>query len=48
MSDYQDQVPFANPELAENAEPRCPCLLLLDTLRINGRRTNQGIERWPN
>lgn len=31
MSDYQDQVPFANPELAENPEPRCPCLLLLDT-----------------
>src|SRR5919205_4245915 len=31
MSDYQDQVPFADPELAENPEPRCPCLLLLDT-----------------
>src|SRR5689334_9741604 len=31
MSDDQDQVPFANPELAENPEPRCPCLLLLDT-----------------
>ena len=31
MSDYQDQVPFADPEFAENPEPRCPCLLLLDT-----------------
>ncbi len=31
MADYQDQVPFADPEFAENPEPRCPCLLLLDT-----------------
>jgi len=31
MSDYQDQVPFADPEFPENPEPRCPCLLLLDT-----------------
>jgi uncharacterized protein YegL len=27
----QDQVPFAAAEFAENPEPRCPCLLLLDT-----------------
>src|SRR5579859_5541520 len=26
-----DQVPFAAAEFAENPEPRCPCLLLLDT-----------------
>jgi uncharacterized protein YegL len=26
-----DQVPFANLEFAENPEPRCACLLLLDT-----------------
>jgi uncharacterized protein YegL len=31
MSDFQDQVPFASAEFAENPEPRCPCLLLLDT-----------------
>jgi uncharacterized protein YegL len=26
-----DQIPFAPPDLVENPEPRCPCLLLLDT-----------------
>jgi uncharacterized protein YegL len=26
-----DQIPFADAEFALNAEPRCPCLLLLDT-----------------
>jgi len=31
MSDLHDQVPFTAPEFAENPEPRCPCLLLLDT-----------------
>lgn len=31
MSEHDDQVPFADPEFALNAEPRCPCLLLLDT-----------------
>jgi uncharacterized protein YegL len=31
MSDFIDQVPFADPEFALNAEPRCPCILLLDT-----------------
>lgn len=30
MSIY-DQVPFAGAEFAANPEPRCPCLLLLDT-----------------
>src|SRR5258708_21223610 len=31
MSENDDQVPFANAEFALNAEPRCACLLLLDT-----------------
>jgi uncharacterized protein YegL len=31
MSENVDQVPFANAEFALNAEPRCGCLLLLDT-----------------
>ena len=26
-----DQIPFAYPDLVSNPEPRCPCLLLLDT-----------------
>ena len=26
-----EQVPFGNVEFAENPEPRCPCILLLDT-----------------
>lgn len=30
MSDFMEQVPFATVEFAENPEPRCPCLLLLD------------------
>jgi uncharacterized protein YegL len=30
MSDF-DQVPFFTAEFAENPEPRCPCLLLLDS-----------------
>jgi uncharacterized protein with von Willebrand factor type A (vWA) domain len=29
MSD--DQLPFDHPELVTNPEPRCACLLLLDT-----------------
>jgi uncharacterized protein YegL len=31
MSDDLKQVPFDGAEFAENPEPRCPCLLLLDT-----------------
>jgi uncharacterized protein YegL len=27
----EDQIPFGGAEFAENPEPRCPCLLLLDT-----------------
>jgi len=30
MTDTLDQVPFGAAEFAENPEPRCPCLLLLD------------------
>lgn len=31
MSDVTEQVPFNPTEFAENQEPRCPCVLLLDT-----------------
>jgi uncharacterized protein YegL len=31
MESNLDQVPFGAAEFAENPEPRCPCLLLLDT-----------------
>lgn len=30
MSDF-NQIPFGAAEFADNPEPRCPCLLLLDT-----------------
>jgi uncharacterized protein YegL len=50
MSDYQDQVPFADAVLAENPEPRCPCLLLLDTSgSMDGepiRQLNDGIMKF--
>jgi uncharacterized protein YegL len=33
-----NQIPFAYPDLVANPEPRCPCLLLLDTSgSMNGR-----------
>jgi hypothetical protein len=31
MTDEFEQIPFSATEIAENPEPRCPCLLLLDT-----------------
>ena len=31
MATTPDQVPFGGAEFAENPEPRCPCILLLDT-----------------
>ena len=35
---YSDQIPFVPPDLVNNPEPRCPCLLLLDTSgSMNGR-----------
>ena len=50
MTDQFEQIPFAATEFAENPEPRCPCLLLLDT---SGSMTgdpiaqlNQGIKAF--
>ncbi len=31
ISDFASQVPFGTDSFADNPEPRCPCLLLLDT-----------------
>lgn len=46
MSDL-DQVPFFSAEFVDNPEPRCPCLLLLDTSgSMNGqpiRELNEGL-----
>lgn len=46
MSQF-DQVPFGAAEFADNPEPRCPCLLLLDTSHsMQGRpisELNQGL-----
>jgi uncharacterized protein YegL len=37
-----DQVPFGGAEFAENPEPRCPCILLLDTSgSMRGEPINQ-------
>ena len=37
-----DQIPFAPPDLVTNPEPRCPCLLLLDTSgSMNGKPIEQ-------
>ncbi len=47
MTDF-DQMPFGAAEFAENTEPRCPCLLLLDTsTSMNGRpieELNSGLQ----
>ena len=47
MAEHDDQVPFADAEFALNAEPRCPCLLLLDTSSsMSGdpiRQLNEGL-----
>lgn len=44
---HSDQIPFAYPDLVANPEPRCPCLLLLDTSgSMSGRpieELNQGL-----
>jgi uncharacterized protein YegL len=46
----EDQVPFKFPDLVENPEPRCPCLLLLDTSgSMRGRpisELNEGIQAF--
>ncbi len=31
MPELFDQIPFPDPEFVDNSEPRCPCVLLLDT-----------------
>jgi uncharacterized protein YegL len=47
---FDDQVPFAAAEFAENPEPRCPCLLLLDTSgSMSGapiRELNDGVRAF--
>lgn len=42
MTDVLEQVPFSTAEFAENPEPRCPCLLLLDT---SGSMSGQPISQ---
>jgi uncharacterized protein YegL len=45
-----DQVPFGGGEFAENPEPRCPCVLLLDTSSsMSGAKIaelNQGLQTF--
>ena len=47
---YDDQQPFAAAEFAENPEPRCPCVLLLDTSgSMEGNsieELNQGLQAF--
>lgn len=47
---YDEQQPFAAAEFAENPEPRCPCLLLLDTSgSMEGNsieELNQGLQAF--
>lgn len=47
---YSDQIPFVLPELVSNPEPRCPCLLLLDTSgSMQGApiaQLNQGLQTF--
>lgn len=50
MTESFDQIPFSAAEFAENPEPRCPCLLLLDTSgSMSGqpvRELNEGIRSF--
>ncbi|MDF2671906.1 MAG: von Willebrand factor type [Clostridiales bacterium] len=50
MSDILEQIPFSEVEFAENPEPRCPCVLLLDTsASMHGepiRQLNEGIRSF--
>ena len=41
LYNYDEQQPFAAAEFAENPEPRCPCVLLLDT---SGSMAGEPIE----
>lgn len=47
---FADQIPFGLTEFAENPEPRCPCLLLLDTsTSMRGRpiaELNEGLRAF--
>lgn len=47
---YSDQIPFVLPELVSNPEPRCPCLLILDTSgSMHGApiaQLNQGLQTF--
>lgn len=52
MSDSFDQLPFDGIEFADNPEPRCPCILLLD---VSGsmagaklQHLNEGLETFAN
>jgi uncharacterized protein YegL len=49
---YDEQQPFAAAEFAENPEPRCPCILLLDTsTSMQGSsidELNQGLQAFRN
>lgn len=48
MSELLEQIPFSEAEFAENPEPRCPCILLLDTSASMGgepiKQLNEGIK----
>lgn len=50
MFDILDQIPFSEVEFVENPEPRCPCVLLLDTSSsMQGepiRQLNEGIKNF--
>ncbi len=35
------QVPFSDVSFVDNPEPRCPCVLLLDTSSMSGSRIDQ-------
>lgn len=52
MSQDYDQIPFDAAEFADNPEPRCPCLLLLDVSgSMRGRpidELNQGLVAFKN
>src|SRR5689334_4157831 len=42
MSDALEQIPFADPDFANNPEPRCACLLLLDNSgSMSGQKLTQ-------
>lgn len=50
MANFTEQIPFSPFEFAENPEPRCPCILLLDTSgSMSGRpisELNAGLEQF--